>query len=140
MLYHVAIRPNGAGGFIAQGVEVSEAVTEGATRSEAIANAADAIEVALLGLVKDGLPIPAPTGDASGDPVVHLAASTTAKLAFYEAFRQSGLSRVALASKLGKDEAEVRRMLDPYHATKLPALEAGLRALGKRLSLVVEDA
>jgi len=31
-------------------------------------------------------------------------------------------------------------MLDPYHATKLPALEAGLRALGKRLVITVEKA
>jgi antitoxin HicB len=50
------------------------------------------------------------------------------------------MSQVALARKLGKDEAEVRRMLDPYHRTKLGPLGLGLLALGKRLSVVVEDA
>ena len=50
------------------------------------------------------------------------------------------MTRVALAGKLGKAETEVRRMLDPYHRTKLPAIEAGLRALGKRLVVTVEEA
>ena len=33
-----------------------------------------------------------------------------------------------------------RRMLDPYHPTKLKSIEAGLRVLGKRLVVTVEDA
>lgn len=50
------------------------------------------------------------------------------------------MTRVALAGKLGKAEGEVRRMLDPYHRTKLGALEAGLLALGKRLVVSIEEA
>jgi len=34
----------------------------------------------------------------------------------------------------------VRRILDPKHPTKLPALTAALRALGKRLVVGVIDA
>jgi antitoxin HicB len=47
---------------------------------------------------------------------------------------------VALAKELGKGENEIRRMLDPYHATKLPAIEDALRVLGKRLVISVEAA
>jgi antitoxin HicB len=47
---------------------------------------------------------------------------------------------VALAKKLGKAETEVRRMLDPYHQTKLPAIEAGLKALGMRLVVSIAEA
>ena len=121
---------------------VPEAITGGADEAEATANAIEALEVALLTYAKDGRPLPAPTSKrpAGDERAIAPSAATTAKLAFITAFAESGLTRVALAAQLGKAEGEVRRMLDPYHATKLPALEAGLRALGKRLVVSVEAA
>jgi antitoxin HicB len=50
-----------------------------------------------------------------------------------EAFAAAGITKSELARRIGKDEKEVRRILDPKHPTKLPALIAALRALGKRL-------
>jgi antitoxin HicB len=44
-----------------------------------------------------------------------------------------------MAERIGKGENEIRRMLDPYYGTKLPALEDGMRALGKRFVVTVED-
>ena len=134
------LEPNGDGGFIATFLDVPEALTEGATRAEAIKNAADALEVALLGHMKDGDDIPMPRQRPKGGIAVHVSAQASAKLAFYSAFRVSGLSQSSLARKIGKDEAEIRRMLDPYHATKLPALEEALHALGQRFVLTVEAA
>ena len=49
--------------------------------------------------------------------------------------RALGLSRRELARRIGKDEKEVSRIHDPKHATKLPALTAALRVLGKRLGV-----
>ncbi len=138
MEYRCELDPNGEGGFLVRFPDVPEALTEGATRQEAIANAADALEVALLGRMKDGDDLP-PSSYGGGAPV-SITAQAAAKLAFYNAFRRSGLPQSALARKLGKDEAEVRRMLDPYHATKLPALDEALRALGQRLVVSVEAA
>lgn len=141
MHYRAKLSANGEGGFIVSFVDVPEALTEGASRDEAIANAADALEVALLGRMKDGADIPAPAAQAGqGTVLVAVPAQAAAKLAFYTTFRASGLSRSALARKLGKDEAEVRRMLDPYHSTKLPALDEAIRALGKRLTVELEPA
>ena len=45
-----------------------------------------------------------------------------------------------LAKRLGKDAKEIRRILDPDHATKIPALVAALAALGRRLVVGVEAA
>ena len=133
------LKTNGTDGFLVVFPDVPEALTEGATRDEAIENAADALEVALLGRMKDGDDIPDQRRNNSG-VVVHVSAQASAKLAFYAAFRTSGLSQSALARKIGKDEAEIRRMLDPYHATKLPALDEALHALGQRFVLGVEPA
>src|SRR3989304_337447 len=62
-----------------------------------------------------------------------VAPDVAAKLAVLESFVAAGISKSELARRLGKDEKEVRRILDPKHPTKLPALTAALRALGKRL-------
>ena len=52
------------------------------------------------------------------------------------ALADSGLSRVALAQRLGVDEKAVRRMLDPRHRTAIARIETALRVLGH--DLVVE--
>jgi antitoxin HicB len=140
MDFMCTLEPNGEGGFLVRFPDVPEALTEGATRQEAITNAADALEVALLGQMKDGAEIPVAKARPRGGVSVHISAQASAKLAFYTTFRQSGLTQSALARKIGKDEAEVRRMLDPYHATKLPALDEALGALGQRFVLAVEPA
>ena len=71
--------------------------------------------------------------------VVPVPAQTAAKAALYLALREAGLSRKQLASRLGCDEKEVRRLLDPRHPSKLPRLQAALAALGKRLALRLES-
>jgi antitoxin HicB len=128
------------GTYIVRFPDVDEAITEGSSSGEAFANAEDALAVALLGRMKDGDEVPAPSRPKKGQVLVSLPAQSAAKLAFYQAFRQSGLTRVALAARIGKDEAEVRRMLDPHHATKLSALEDGVKAMGKRLSVTLQSA
>ncbi|KKB12470.1 hypothetical protein VE25_07130 [Devosia geojensis] len=137
MVYPAILEPNGVGGYTARFSDVPEAITEGATREEALANAADALEVALLGRMKDGQDIPPAS---KGETLVAIPAQAAAKLAFYQAFRASGLSRAALARKIDRDEAEVRRMLDPYHATKLINLDEAMHALGMRLVVSSEVA
>ena len=63
-----------------------------------------------------------------------------AKLAVLQAFAEAGISKAELGRRLGKDEKEVRRILDPRHPTKLSTLSEALRALGKRLVVAVEKA
>jgi hypothetical protein len=56
------------------------------------------------------------------------------------AFRNAGISKSEFGRKIGKDEKEVRRLLDPKHATKLSTLTEALRVLGRRLIIGVEAA
>lgn len=138
--YPYCLDDNGEGGWIASFRDVPEALTEGNSLDDVTANAADALETALLGRMKDSADLPAASSLQPGERRAVLPVQTAAKLALYMAFRQAGISKAALARRLNKDEAEVRRMLDPYHATKLPSLEQALNALGHRLTLVVEPA
>lgn len=140
MLYSAKFEPDGEG-WLVTFPSLPEAITGGENREQAMANALDALEVVLLTYAKDGRTMPADTPVDEGDIVlIAPSAQVVAKLSFIDAFNRSGLTRTALAGRLGKAENEVRRMLDPYHGTKLPALEAAMHALGKRFVLTVEEA
>jgi antitoxin HicB len=63
-----------------------------------------------------------------------------AKLALHDAMLAAGLSNVALARRLGTDEKTVRRLRDPLHQSRINQIDAALRALGKRMGIVIEAA
>jgi antitoxin HicB len=65
-------------------------------------------------------------------------AQLAAKLAVYRASRETGISKVELARRLGIAEGEARRILDPRYGTKLDRLESALAALGHRLVIDTE--
>ena len=43
-----------------------------------------------------------------------------------------------LARQLGVDEKEVRRLLDPHYASKLPRIAQAIQLLGRRLVIGLE--
>ena len=99
-----------------------------------------ALGLALLSYLQRGKPLPKPHARGRGLVDVAVAPDAAAKLAVLESFAASGMDKSELARRLGKDEKEIRRILDPKHPTKLPALTAALRALGKRLVVGVVEA
>ena len=118
--------------------DVPEAITEGETEAEARAMAADALGLALLQYLRLGRELPT-AGDGPG-VVIPVEADVAAKLAVIETFLGLGITKSELARRLGKDEKEVRRLLDPMHPTKLAPLAAALTAMGRRLVIGVADA
>ncbi|WP_369793098.1 type II toxin-antitoxin system HicB family antitoxin [Thermopetrobacter sp. TC1] len=128
------------GGILVTFPDVPEAITGGQDRKEARAMAEDALAVALLARVQDDEPLPAPSPLQDGLEAIAVPASVAAKLALIALWRRSGLSKSALARKLGVDEKVVRRMLDPDHKTSLSRLERAIQALGGRLVIsTLED-
>lgn len=120
--------------------DVPEVVTEGDGEADARAQAEEALALVLLTYLRLGQPLPKPRAKGRGLIEIGVTPDVAAKLAVLEAFKAAGISKSELARRIGKDEKEVRRILDPKHATKLPALTAALRALGKRLVVGVTDA
>ena len=120
--------------------DLPEALTSGRNRKEALAEAVDILDAALLFRLKEGSDIPEPSPPRRSEVGIAASPGVAAKIAFARAFRDSGMSRVALAKRLGTSETEIRRMLDPGHATKIDRLNAALRALGRRLVLGDEEA
>ena len=111
--------------------------TSGVNEAEALEEAQDALEEAIAALIADNEPIPSPSEPLPGERLVAVPADMAAKAAFALAFRDSGLTRVSLAERLGTDEKSVRRMLDPRHGTTPGRINKALRALGSELVVEV---
>jgi len=120
--------------------DVPEAVTQGRGEADARTMAEEALGLVLLSYLHRGKPLPKPRTRGRGFIDIAVAPDVAAKLAVLESFAAAGITKTELARRLGKDEKEVRRILDPKHSTKLLALTAALRALGKRLVVGVMEA
>ena len=139
--FPASLRPDTGGEIAVRFRDLPEAITSGGSRADAITQAFDCLDEAIAGRICDGLDIPVPSKPNRGELLVALPATMAAKAAFYIAFRESGLTKTQMAKRLGIDEKEVRRMLDPRHPTRLLRIQMALASLGKQLLMgMVETA
>jgi antitoxin HicB len=138
--YPAKIEQDEAGFFLVTFPDFPEAATDGQSREEAMAEAADCLEEAVAGRIKRGEDIPSPSRASEGMVPITLSTLYAMKSALYLALREANLSPADLAAKLGKDQREIHRLLDPRHASRMEALEAALHAVGKRVQVIVADA
>lgn len=137
--YPAKFKPAGEGGFVVTFPDIPEAITQGESIEDCIEQAADALEEAIIGRINTVEPIPAPSRAKKGQYVIPVPLQTACKAALYEEFSGTGLSKVEIAAKLGIDEKEVRRLLDPHHPSKPIRIEEILERAGKRLFIGVKD-
>ncbi len=130
--------PEPEGGFVVTFSDVPEAITQGDDLAEALSEAADCLEEAIAGRISRKDPIPTPS--TGNDFSVAVPAQTALKAALYLTMNENQITKTELARRLGVDEKEARRILDPRHGTKLPLLERALTALNKKIILTIDDA
>jgi antitoxin HicB len=137
-VYPATLTPDAQdGGFVVTFVDIPEAITQGDDVPEALHQAADCLEEAIAGRIRRRDDIPTPSPIQAGQYAVVVLAQTATKAALYLALRQRQLTQVELAARLQCDEKEVRRLLDPRHASKLSRLEAALALLGQQIVIGV---
>ena len=137
--YSALLEPEPEGGFTVTFPDIGYGATHGATWDEALRQAEDMLEEAILGMIAHNEEVPAPS-PAKGRPVARLPALTAAKLELYRAMRQAGLDAPQLAARLGWPAKRVTQILDGYHVVRLEQLEAALAALGRRFVVTSEPA
>lgn len=138
--YAVKFSPAEEGGFVVTCRDLPQLITQGEDLADALAEAADAMDEVFAAYMQGGLPFPAPTKAKRGEHLVSPPAETVAKAALVVAMHEAGISKVQLARKLGIDEKEVRRLLDPHYGSKLPRIAQAINALGHRLVIGLETA
>jgi antitoxin HicB len=119
--------------------DVPEAITQGETAEKAALMAADALVTALSFYTDNCEPLPQ-ASPAEGRAVAPILALAAAKLALHEAMIEAGVSDATLAQRLGAGEEAMRHLRDPLRQSGIAEIEAALRAVGKRLGIVVEAA
>jgi antitoxin HicB len=112
--------------------------TFGYDEPEALARALDALETMLIGMMEDREDIPAPA--ARRGWFVTLPALTGAKVELYRQMRSAKVGKAELARRLNCHLPQIDRLLDLRHASRLDQIEQAFLALGKRLTLSLEDA
>jgi antitoxin HicB len=137
--YPYDLAPQPEGGFTVTFPDLPEAITQGDTEDEAAAMAEDALVTALSFYTDQAERLPRPS-PARGRLVAYVPPLVAAKLALHDAMLAAGVSNVALARRLGTDEKTVRRLRDPLHQSRINQIDAALRALGKRMGIVIEAA
>jgi antitoxin HicB len=129
--YFVSTHPN---------VSLSLGQTFGETKEECLRNAIDALETAFIALMSDRSEIPQPSRTKRGTDFVTLPALAEAKISLYRVMLAVGMRKAELARRLGWHKPQVDRLLDLRHDSRLDQIERAFAALGKRVTIAIEDA
>jgi antitoxin HicB len=140
LAYPVNLIPQEDGSFLVSYPDIPEALTDGATKAEALSEAVDCLIAALGGYLHDRRDIPKPSLPKKGQQMVIIPPLVSAKLALYQAMREAQITRVELGKRLGVSEGAIRRLLDLDHKSHIEQVDAALYILGKRLLVEVQDA
>ena len=135
--YPAEIERDEDGRFVVTFPDFGWGATDGATRDEALTEAKDLLQELIAVTIREGGALPEPSLPSPSRPLVVPPVQIALKAALYDAFRQTGYSKRRLARDLDVTESEVRRMLNPAHATKAATMDNALLRLGKRVALSV---
>ena len=139
LAYPANLERQDGGAVLVSFPDIPEALTEGTTEGDALAEAEDCLIAALGGYIQARRNIPRPS-PAQGRVLVALPALVAAKTALYGAMRAQGVGNTALAERLGISEGAVRRLVDPDHRSHIGQVEVALHALGQRLVVATQAA
>ena len=138
--YPIEVERDEDGRYVVAFPDFGWGATDGATLDEALAEARDLLRELIAATMRAGEDLPKPSRATRRRPLVVPPVPIALKAALYEAFRKAGMSQRRLARDLDIAESEMRRMLNPDHATKAATIDRALRRLGKRVSVTVGEA
>jgi antitoxin HicB len=139
LAYPTRLDPEPEGGFTVTFPDFGFGVTYGATREEALRQAADLLETIVANCLAEGWDVPPPS-PARGRPLTPLEPLVAAKAELYRVMRAAGITKADLARRIGIAPQQVQRLFDTNHASRIDQLAAAFAALGRRLVITSEAA
>ena len=136
--YPVNLAAAEEGGYVVTCRDLPELITQGEDEQDALSQASDAMDEVFATYMIEGTDFPEPSTAKRREHLVAPSAEIVAKAALYVAMREAGISKTQLAKRLGVDEKEVRRLLDPHYGSKLPRIAQAVSVLGHRLVIGLE--
>ncbi|TCB49848.1 type II toxin-antitoxin system HicB family antitoxin [Acinetobacter sp. ANC 4779] len=124
--------------FVVSSRDLPELNSVGYSLDEALTEALDGIETALMIYYMDGRkPIPLPTDALENEHLIRLPAQVAVKVSLYNEMIQQKVTRAELGRRLNWKQAQVNRLWSLDHSTKLEAIEAAFKAMGKNIDLLI---
>lgn len=121
--------------------DLPEAHSAGDTIEELLANAQEGIQLALSIYVDQGREIPGATAPENDQQVViYQPVQVIAKALLWNAMLGQGVRVADLARKLGVSHPTASRLVDFEHNSKIEQVENALKALGRRLVVIGDEA
>lgn len=139
LTYPAVLQPEGEGFFVSF-PDIPEALTQGDSREEALAMAADALLTAMDFYVEDRRPVPRPSAIRAGQVAVRLPASAAAKVLLLNEMLAQKVGPAELARRMNTSPQSVNRLVNLGHASKIDAIDGALRALGRNLEVGLASA
>lgn len=137
MLTYPAKLTRDGDGYLVQFPDIPEALTQGRTREKALDMAADALRTAMDFYFEDGRRVPMPSRVKRGQVAVELPPSVGAKVLLLNTMLEQRVTAAELARRLHTSPQSVNRLVNLGHATKIDTVAIALKALGRRMELVV---
>jgi antitoxin HicB len=134
------------GRFVITFPDIEGAISQGDNERDAQEMAQDALITMIAHLIRHGKTVPSPSlrkgrlQKGQKYRMIELPAIAALKTELYIAFRNSGLTKTALAQKLGIPKTTIDRLFAFRNHTRLDQIEAAFAALGKRVAVQIEDA
>jgi antitoxin HicB len=141
MEYPAWFEPSEEGGFVVTFPDFDWGITQGETEEDAREMAMDALCTMIREHIRKREVLPRPSKPRGRKyRMIRLPALQAAKAGLYLAFEASGIRKAELARRLGIPSANIERLFDLNHNSRLDQIEAAFRALGKQLEIDVSDA
>jgi antitoxin HicB len=135
LAYPVTLTPEKEGGYVVTFRDIPEAITQGETVEEALAMAAEALELAMDFYFEGRHPVPMPSLAKRRQHLVELPASLTAKILLLNEMIRQQVRPAELARRLGTTPQAVNRLTNLRHASKIDGIARAMKALGKTLEI-----
>jgi antitoxin HicB len=141
MEYPALFEPAEEGGFIVTIPDFGWGVSQGDTEEEAREMAAALLQTLIQEHIRNSHDLPKPSRPHGRKiRLIRMPALQAAKAELYREFRASGIRKSELARRLDVPKTSVERLFDLRHHSRLEQIEAAFRALGKNISIHVQDA
>jgi antitoxin HicB len=133
--YPLTLTPDSNGTFLVTFPDFPEATSVGEDEEDALRNAVDALETALMIYFTERRAVPLPSEPSTGGRVVALPALETAKVLLWNEMHLQKIRKADLARMLDVHTPQVDRLFDLTHSSKIEFVEQAAKALGKSISI-----
>lgn len=137
--YPARFEPDEDGRVVVTFRDLPEAATDGADINEASAEAVDVLDSALVFRMRYREDVPPPSKPRRGERLVVPDAGVAMKIALYIAMRDRGMTAAELTARLGVNNRETQRILNPHHATRIARMSEAIAATGRRTVIELES-